>query len=638
MICSGQKKTKYPGSESLRETGPAQRRDLSIPGSRLVINYYDFHSKLTPVEYSGGGDIPLNVAYLSTKKNAVKPGTATRFGRAIRGILTTKLKTASGSMTANAVETEWMPYSLPFRAKYANGDSITGLDYFYDETTLIRRISSSTGLTLSGHSAGHVETDGSNVFVTNSNINYLITLGNSRARIHVTDSTWQIDLEPSTSPTIIALYFGGDSSEVRKGLKKAIAATEPENARKALQKRKLFWDEFLKKVPHPGNFSLTAVDPKGVQATDVRNAYYKAWIFTAQNLLTEDQINFPYPQVCTGKASLWDEGEERAPFSAAWESFLGIQFYAFIDKDVAWKAFKGMMSLVDSSGMLGGESLPSRKAQTALLLYNLSNDKQSLADVYEALKRYLLWRMRITHWVYGELKPDENNKDAEFVFSALIDMQHMQTICSVLNMEGEKRFWQAKHDSLYQLSLKWFWNTPGNSPVQVYHLGTGEYSRGHTVWVTTGLYVKPGISGRYLESMMKRLTGEFDADKNFGGFSIPKYPDLSYTVYGLIDHGQPQLACKVIQANIRDIVRANASFAEQYLGESLRPDGVRPSLFGSSVLIDFCMLMNGYKYDTGNPSIVTLPLQQRGVSNIPYKNKVYSIIPTNGNLKLSLIK
>ena len=60
---------------------------------------------------------------------------------------------------------------------------------------------------------------------------------------------------------------------------------------------------------------------------------------------------------------------------------------------------------------------------------------------------------------------------------------------------------------------------------------------------------------------------------------VPKYPDLSYTVYGLIKHGYNHQAQQMIEVNLRDIVRARASFAEQYVGANFRPDGVRPAMW-----------------------------------------------------------
>lgn len=90
--------------------------------------------------------------------------------------------------------------------------------------------------------------------------------------------------------------------------------------------------------------------------------YYKAWIFLASNVLDiSPEAQYPFPQLCCGKPSLWGAGAHEAPYSAAWESLFAIQLYAQIDPDLAWEAFKGLMSLVDPTGMLGEKVYPPGK-------------------------------------------------------------------------------------------------------------------------------------------------------------------------------------------------------------------------------------------------------------------------------------
>ncbi len=50
-------------SAALREDGPRQRRWLSLPGSRLVVNPFAFTTTRTPAEYSAGPQVPLNLGY-----------------------------------------------------------------------------------------------------------------------------------------------------------------------------------------------------------------------------------------------------------------------------------------------------------------------------------------------------------------------------------------------------------------------------------------------------------------------------------------------------------------------------------------------------------------------------------------------
>lgn len=52
-----------PAATELAETGPDQRRWLSLPGSRIVINPYDFDGQASPLEYSTGLGIPLHLGY-----------------------------------------------------------------------------------------------------------------------------------------------------------------------------------------------------------------------------------------------------------------------------------------------------------------------------------------------------------------------------------------------------------------------------------------------------------------------------------------------------------------------------------------------------------------------------------------------
>jgi hypothetical protein len=111
---------------------------------------------------------------------------------------------------------------------------------------------------------------------------------------------------------------------------------------------------------------------------------------------------------------------------------------------------------------------------------------------------------------------------------------------------------------------------------------------------------------------------------------MPKYPDMSYTVYGLLKQGYTSRARGVMEACIRDIVRAGAPFAEQYVGDDFRADGVRPSLFGSSTIIDFTMLMNGYKYDRGTPTIVLTDAQDSGVAGLLIRGKAIDLKHADG--------
>lgn len=624
-----------PKSRDLLEKDAWQRRDLSMPDSRIVINFYDFNGKKTPAEYSNHPVLPLHIAYLSTHKNVEGRHPRTRFSRTVSDLLMIRNSEKGFEAMVNdstegvAVDyaTQWMPHCLPFSAKYRNGDELKGVDFFYDTKTVVRHLNlkgKNGQICFSGRYTGTLSQRDNVVLIDNRNIRYAISFNTRVSNFEKTKEQWHVTFSPMKSLSVVIAFADKNESD-RVLIERVQTPFEKGDMEKKLAAHEEYWDSFLSRVPRPKNFSLTQVKTYGVTPDELKSAYYKAWVFTAQNVLPEDEVMFPYPQVCTGKASLWDEGEERAPFSAAWESFIGIQWYAYVDPDVAWKAFKGLMTLVDEKGMLGGESLPSRKAQTARILYEITNDKKSLNEVYPALKRYMNWRLNITHWIYQDIKPSTSYKDAEFCFSALVDMEHLMYISQELGYEADAEKWKREHQNFSKKCLRWFWENPQAIPVQNYDIDSNSRSKGNTIWVTTGLYVDNLLEGDFLASMMRRFEQEYDTDLSFAGFGIPKYPDVSYSVYGLMKHGHFDKAQGLVEANLRDIVRAKATFAEQYVGDNFEPDGVRPSLFGSSTLIDFVWLLNGFKYDRGTTECILLNRETGGVDNLLIGGERYSL-------------
>lgn len=633
--------SQIPNSEDLIENddNPGLKRDLSIPHSRIVINYFDFSSTLLPKVYSDNATMPLNIAWLSTNKNIQAKDPITRFSRSIPDLLMLysadiNLNDSLGKHNLGAATfftTQWLPYKLPFTAKYKNGMEINGFDFFYDNYTVIRsvKIKNANKFYISGRYKGRISVDNNSLFIDNNNIRYAITLNSDFSTPYFKDDCWimPVDvkkLKDSRLNISVSFIEKHETREILVGrVKKPI---EKDDISRKLASRKNYWDNFLKKVPQPRSFNLNSVDSKGVSAQQIKKSYYQSWIFLAQNILPEDKEVFPYPQICTGKASLWDEGDKKAPFSAAWESFIGMQLYAFIDPQLSWRAFKGLMSLIDAEGILGGESLPSRKAQTALLLYRITKDRISLKEVYQSLCRYMEWRLKYPHWVYGDIKPTEYWKDAEFVFSAIVDMKYLSEIAQVLGYSQQSIYWKQKREDFYNQSLNWFWETPDSLPVQEYYTDTHVRKPRNTIWVSISLYIDL-LKDTYLKTTLQRFNKDFDPNKNFAGFTEPKYPDISYSVYGLIDREEYKLAEQTMECMLRDIIRADASFAEVYTNDELKPIGVRPSLFGACTIIDFCLLLNGYKYDRGLPEqIFWKDKKEYGVKNIHYGNKVKSFI------------
>lgn len=283
----------------------------------------------------------------------------------------------------------------------------------------------------------------------------------------------------------------------------------------------------------------------------------------------------------TGKPSLWTHGPPGAAATAPWEGFLGMQLYAYVDPELSWEAFKGMMTRVTESGKIEGESLPSRKAQTAWILYQLTGDEDSLTEIYPALRRYLLWRKENPRWIFGG-HDDPTEKDMEFVVHVLVDMQYAKQIARVLDRPDEVERWERLRHELFQKYLEWFWPEPTTTPPATYAYVTDSgvqrevFERANVV--ATGLHLDLWDGQPQLQSVKETFLAAYEPAEAFVGFGPPwnKYPDYSYTVYGLIEKGLAGAAEIMTSVGARDVARANM-FAEQYIisTEPPRPDGVR---------------------------------------------------------------
>ena len=557
---------------------------------------------------------------------------------------------------ASDYTTEWLPNELPFKAQYADGTRLSGTDYFYDKNTLIRKIKfdkkrNNNSFIIGGsYSGSNVSIKDNTLIIDNgyfltairikdiklSDVKFYKSLLELRYQTNACKTPeegfyWAVSFDINKLPdselvTSVAFSYKNDKEDSAVLLSRVKAPFYKNDFNDKYGEVKQYWNDFLKKVPYPSDFTLRTVDSKGVTPGQIKETYYKAWIHVASDVLEADPSIYAYPQVVAGKASMWDESDDRAPYSATWESFFGIQFYAFIDPATAWDAFTGIMSLTDEEGVIGGESLPSRKSQTAWILYQITKDKKKLLEVYDALERYLNWRLVYPHWIYNSTA-DKRKKDAEFVFSALIDIDYMVKISREVKDLQAAEEWENKKGTFYKECLPWFWKTPESLPVQYYDTETGERSTGHAYWVTTGLH-SDLINGKYLDSMYHLFSSNFNTDKSFGGMGMgaPKYPDISYTLYGLLDKGHIREAEKVMEVCIRDVVRTSSWFAESYVSsDTPYPEGVRPSLFGASIIIDFVMIKNGFRYDNGIPTIQNAFSGKRFLKGVHYGDKVLNI-------------
>lgn len=563
--------------------------------------------------------------------------------------------------SAASFETSWLPHELPTTAEYGSGTTAQLHDHFADVDTLIRSLSFQLGeaadrrWVLGGRYEGDVswdkerrvltvatedyayavafpeETVGGPVF-SSSLVRFLAGMVDVPGR----EGYWAVEMDVrSGGPMPITVGFATAVEGVEAAKRRATTTARRGDWARIRDEQERFWTRYLREqVPHPHSFELVDA-PAGcpregcpeVTAGQVRNTYYKAWVFAAANVLPQTpEVNFPYPQLAAGKPSMWAFGAPQASASASWESMLQIQFYAYADASVAWAAFRGLMSLVDETGALPGEVLPTRAAQTATVLYQLTEDKEALADIYPALKRHLLWKKDNPRWIHGD-HDNPYEKDADFVVSALIDMKYAAGLAKALGVVSDVEFWEQVRRDYFQDYLVWFWETPDSEPAEYYFTDTGQRRLGGTLWITSGFHLDlwDDASRRQLEGLKRRFLRELKLEEPFGSFAYPKYSDISYTVYGLLDQGMVEEARTLANVSVRDTVRSNM-FAEVYYNwEFPRPDGVRPSFFGAGYVMDMVLMNNGHRMDQGWPHLVRLHPGDGGVSNLRIRGKTLNL-------------
>lgn len=97
----------------------------------------------------------------------------------------------------------------------------------------------------------------------------------------------------------------------------------------------------------------------------------------------------------------------------------------------------------------------------------------------------------------------------------------------------------------------------------------------------------------------------------------------------------PERALGTMESCLRDIARDHTAFTEQYTLPDFIPDGVRPSLFGSSTIIDFVLMTNGYVLGDCAPQAVMLSGEKVGVSGLKINGNIYNL---SGDSQSGVIK
>ena len=577
-------------------------------------------------------------------------------------IVSEMLISSVGKDSSRAVSTEysttWAPDQLTFSAKYPGGLEVTGTDFFYDSKTVIRGIKAKGIPVIGGNIIGDKVVKNGEVIYITSDKGYAYAIAFSKAgKIAFYPNYQDLIINTNSSDTAkddskywtfipdelgeneelfvavrVDMYKAGED-KVDSELKDIMSKNDFDAKR---TERTKFWDDYFKKVPRPVNFSLSVQDAKDVSEDQMKRMYYKAWTLISASVLPENtEIGFNYKQVACGKPSMWGHGAEKSTYSASWESFIGMQFLSYVDPDSAWSAYKGLMSLVDDKGVLGGESLPSVKAQTAWVLYNNKKDKESLESIIPALERYLNWRMENPRWIFGD-HDVAGDCDMDFIANLLVDMDYTVKIFEELGNKAKADEWKNKITEYYKNFQEWM--IKGNNAYLIYNTITKNRSVGNVLWLSKGLNI-PNITDEDFEIVFKRFKSSYKKDNVLGGFNTVKFDSMQYPIYAFINKGGDylEIAQNLVEIAIRDVAQTNF-LAEVYNpnGKVAKVEGVRPTLFGAGLMIDNLLIKNGFMYKDGNAKGINLFGKAGGVENLNIEGKVLNIKLDGEGNKLTL--
>ena len=598
-------------ADSIAQTTGKDRRWHSFPGGRLCLNPATpgtFALEATP------DDLALNLGgYLGTRVLRLP------------GVVRVELLREGGEVLKPVTRrTDWYPHQLVSRAMFEDGRELMVTDAFVDaDSSLLRVLETreSPGLILRvfgeipvAAKAGWGADTGA-LRISGPGYHFALRFSGLPDGVapRFEGRVWRLELpvRAESARVAVGLGFATDGEGAQTALDRASGVLSRPPAEVFASTRSVM-EGFLRRVPAPSVWGLDATLAADVSREEHRQGYYMAWAFLYQSLIgvLPENPAFPYPQMSLGKGALWAEGEPTSPATCGWESFMGLQWLGFVDPASSWRALDGILSLVDEHGQLGGESLPSRKAETAWRLHRLAPDRARLQKLYPALRRYLLWRELNPRWIWGENKAVDE-RDLEFVVSWLYDAGFAERIAVELGLAADTDLWRSKRAPAIQNMREWFFGDPEGLH-QLYFVdrkvhATPERSSDRPIMILSALVVKelPADMSSRLLDLFEKLHRPHLAN---AGFNNTKYPDNQLVALGLLDRGHPG-ARHFIEAILRDSIRAD-EFTEVLLpGEDNRPavDGVRPSLFTALNIIDFTWLLNDVRCDSGAPVQIAFP-------------------------------
>lgn len=600
-------------SDSLANSSSNQFRWLSYPGARLSLNP------------SPNAD-PTNLAGPLDQQLSLNAGGW--FGTSVVDLpdLVQVMLAPQGSAanSAKTVSTTWYPYKIAFNASYSSpsGSTLSGYDYVSDaNATMIRVLQDNATVptdvvlrgSINGSGGGKWDSTDQALLISDSKYFYALHFvdlrGSELAPVTLVEvptingSTWTLTKAYKKGGSLgvsigVASSSEGSTAAVQRALN-AFGSSETAT----LAKTKATMDQLLRKVPAPAAWGINDIPNGGVTAQQNRNMYYDAWVFllqTLMNALPEQASTNPYPQVLTGKPSLWNNGSTNDPGTAQWDSLFGMQFLSYLEPETAWQAFMGLMAQVQPDGEINGESLPSRKAETAWILYQNDSNLSYLQTIYPELKSHLQWEMQNPRWIFGGHNYS-NEKDVEFAASWVFDVDYAIKIATVLGQTSDVSMWQSEQQTMRNDIQTWFFS----DPTQYY-----EYLNGsggvHDIGITDArlsLLALSNLPTNELNAQESLFMSLQNPAEQLDGEMNLKMPDEDLVAYGLLDHGANVQAKGFIESVLRDEILAG-HFSEVTAASTSGPvaQGVAPSLFSTCSIIELTWMLNGVRIDSGTPT------------------------------------
>ena len=270
----------------------------------------------------------------------------------------------------------------------------------------------------------------------------------------------------------------------------------------------------------------------------------------------------------------------------------------------AWEAYQGYLSTVETDGSISGESLPTRIAQTAWILYQNSSNSTYLTNAYSDIKDHLLWCQDNLRWFYSGHNIEEE-RDLEFVASYMADVEFAIKIADELNITSDLTLWSNEKAAVEAELDDWFFK---DSDV-IYGLYY-EYTEIPEVWAigndnfkASGIVIGDDLTSTQMTQMKNWYMSIHRPDYPLNNMAYHKFPDASLIIDGLIENSGHEQAEEYAKACLRDTIRAKEmgeaiiATGSGYSTGDVKIESVVPSLFTAVEAIHMTWMLNGLRYD-----------------------------------------